>query len=206
LRERYTDFDHVIYSFDWFIPWFNDYFLNTKMLLISTLIIVVSISLGVYNYFNNNTIKPSVSKTFYFIIFSFVISMIIWFQAPEIRFGWGMIIVFPCLFLAMSILNFKKFGIFFNKFFFIICMLFFFNLSIFKNLDNLTYKNLIKTYDKKWDYSQIISMGRFNGEEIFLSNNWQCANFPGICVNKKEKNYYVYKKYNYLIFLNDKVE
>ena len=34
LRERYTDFEHVIYSYDWLVPWFKDYFLNTKMILL----------------------------------------------------------------------------------------------------------------------------------------------------------------------------
>ena len=204
LRDRYTDFDHVIYSYDWFIPWFNDYFLNTKMLLISTFIIILSIFLTIFSYFLNN--KTKISKPFYFIIFSFVISMFIWFQAPEIRFGWGILIVFPCLFLAMSILNFSKLEIFYNKNIFMICILAFFSLSILKNFDDLTYRNLVIPYEKKWDYSQITSIGKFNGEEIFLSYNWQCADFSGICVNKKKENYYVYKKYNYLIFLNDKSE
>jgi len=143
---------------------------------------------------------------FYFIIFSFVISMFIWFQAPEIRFGWGILIVFPCLFLAMSILNFSNFEIFYNKNIFMICILAFFSLSILKNFDDLTYRNLVIPYEKKWDYSQITSIGKFNGEEIFSSYNWQCADFPGICVNQKKENYHVYKKYNYLIFLNDKSE
>ena len=54
-------------------------------------------------------------------------------------------------------------------------------------------------YEKKWDYSQIDSIGVFNGEK-FLSNNWKCADFPGICVNVKKDNYDINKKYNYFIF------
>lgn len=205
LRDRYTDFDHVIYSYDWFVPWFNDYFLNTKMLLISSFIIIVSILVSISNYFFINKIKLY-PKAFYFLIFSFVISMLVWFQAPEIRFGWGLLIVYPCLFLAISVLNFSKFEIFYKKNLLMLCILGFFSLSIIKNFYNLTYKNLINPYEKKWDYSQITSLGKFNNEEIFLSNNWQCADFPGICVNIKKENYQVHKRYNYLIFLNDKSE
>ena len=39
---------------------------------------------------------------------------------------------------------------------------------------------------KKWDYSNIVSIGKFNGEEFFLSNNWKCA-FKKICVNTKKQ-------------------
>ena len=203
LRDRYTDFDHVIYSYDWFIPWFYDYFLNTKMLLISSTILIISVSVIIFNYFLNKKIK-SYPKPFYFLIFSFLMSMFIWFQAPEIRFGWGILIVFPCLFLAISISNFLKLEIFYNKNILILGILIFFSLSIVKNFYSFTIKNLIKPYEKSWDYSQIVSLGKFNGEEIFLSNNWQCADFSGICVNKPKDNYQVFKKYNYLIFLNDK--
>ena len=28
IESKYNDFDHTIYSFDWFLPWFKDYFVN----------------------------------------------------------------------------------------------------------------------------------------------------------------------------------
>ena len=35
----------------------------------------------------------------------FFINFIIWFQSPEIRFGWGILIFFPCAILSLLILK-----------------------------------------------------------------------------------------------------
>ena len=42
LRVKWTDFDHTLNSYDWFIPWFNDYFLNTSLLKISATLSILS--------------------------------------------------------------------------------------------------------------------------------------------------------------------
>ena len=39
LRLKFTDFDYTINSFQWFMPWFKEYFLITEFLTISSLII-----------------------------------------------------------------------------------------------------------------------------------------------------------------------
>ena len=41
-RLRYLDFNHTIHTFNWFLPWFKDYALNTSLLKISFLIIFCS--------------------------------------------------------------------------------------------------------------------------------------------------------------------
>ena len=35
LRSRYTEFDYTIYSYDWILPWFKDYFVNDAFLNIT---------------------------------------------------------------------------------------------------------------------------------------------------------------------------
>ena len=205
LREKYTDFEHVIYSYDWFIPWFNDYFLNTKMLLISTFLLFSSWIFLIIKYFFYKNIKINKHLAYFFIL-SFISNILIWFQAPEIRFGWGILIVYPCLFFAIVFFNIQKFNLLNSRNTYIFFIFIFFILSVAKNYKHLTYSNIIKPYEKKWDYSQIDSIGIFNGEEIFISNNWQCADFPGICVNIKKDNYEISKKYDYFIFLDDKIK
>ena len=205
LRERYTEFDHVIYSYDWFVPWFNDYFLNTKMLLISAFLLIFSWIFLIIKYFLTKNIKIN-KHLFYFFILSFVFNILVWFQAPEIRFGWGILIVYPCLFFAIVFFNNQKFNLLDNRNTYIFFIFIFFILSINKNYKHLNYINIVTPYEKKWDYSQIDSIGVFNGEKVFLSNNWKCADFPGICVNVKKDNYDINKKYNYFIFLNDKIK
>ena len=108
-----------------------------------------------------------------------MLNILIWFQAPEIRFGWGILIVFPCLFLAFAILNLLNFKIFKYKNVFLGVIFIFFSLSLFKNFKNFTFNKLITPYEKKWDYSNIVSIGKFNGR-FFLSNNWKCADLKNM--------------------------
>ena len=42
-RLRYTDFNHTIYSLDWFLPWFKDYALNTAFIKISFFVSIFSL-------------------------------------------------------------------------------------------------------------------------------------------------------------------
>ena len=39
-RQKFSDFDHTLNSYDWFYPWINEYFLKTEFLFISFLLIV----------------------------------------------------------------------------------------------------------------------------------------------------------------------
>ena len=57
-RLRYLDFNHTIHTYNWFIPWFKDYFLNTALikisssiLLLSSILIIVFSKLNLFNDF-----------------------------------------------------------------------------------------------------------------------------------------------------------
>ena len=102
LRDKYTNFDYIIDSNQWILPWFNDYFLNTSLLKISAALMFLSILLAILFLILNKSfyIHNIIKKNFLFILIYFVIAILIWFQAPEIRFGWGWIIALPCLVIS----------------------------------------------------------------------------------------------------------
>ena len=201
LRERYTDFDYTIYSWDWFFPWFKDYYLNTAMLKISTFIIMISLIFYLFAIIfkqKNKIVKNN--NLFFFIVLVFIFNIYIWFQAPEVRFGWGILIFFPCFFLALAILNLKIFIGFFDKKILMTILLTFFFLSSLKNSYIFTFQNFFLPYAKIFDYSQITQLGEFDGQIIYVSQNWKCADFQKICVNVPKEDYQISQKYGYLIF------
>ncbi len=198
LRSRYTEFDYTIYSYDWILPWFKDYFVNDAFLNITISIFILSffliflIKLISKNQFN--------SKTKFFLITTvifYIINFYIWFQAPEIRFGWGILLFFPCALLAMMLIEINLFKIPFSKYIassLIILSIILVN----KNLNNFKFLDLIKPFGKNFDYSQIIKLIEVNNFKIYQSLNWQCADFRGICINKPKKHYFIEKRKNYL--------
>ena len=202
-RDRYLDFDHTIYSFDWFKPWFNDYFLNTSLLKISTFIIVLSFLVICIQVFLKKYNKLYFNKKFILlIILSFFINIYFWMQAPEIRFGWGFLIFYPCMFLGYAILNIKNIKFILSRTALLISFSLLFALSINKNYKNLTFDNLFNQYKHQHNYKNIKSIGTFNGYEIFVSEDWKCSDFEKICVNSPKKNYNITEKFGYTFFNN----
>jgi len=67
-----------------------------------------------------------------------------------------------------------------------------------KNFNYFSTNNLVVPFQKKFDHSNIVKYGSFDGFEIYKSINWQCADFKGICINNPKKNYYLKKKQGYL--------
>ena len=194
LREKWTDFDHTLYSNDWFIPWFKDYFLNTALLKISSMIILISLILFIFiliiESFKKNikNKKKKNTKSFYFTILIFYfIAIYIWLKAPEVRFASGMIISLPCILLAFMIDRFE-----FNKYFsnkrvlFIIFGLFF--LIINKHYEKFNFEHLVNINKGNRSYDNIVKIATVKGVEIYQSMSSQCRDFPKICVNIKKKN------------------
>ena len=192
LRDRWTDFDYTIYSNDWFIPWFKDYFLNTSLLKISTFLIVFSlIALIFLNIFQNKQInkKKRFFKSFFIYIFSicfFSLAIYIWLKAPEIRFGTGLIISLPC-FLLVLVCNKLKIHRYFKHNYSLSSIIFLFLLILFKHLESFELNHLYTINKGNKDYSFIKKIADVDGVEIFHSLNSQCGDFPKICVNKKKR-------------------
>ena len=206
-RLRYFDFNHTIYSFNWFIPWFKDYALNTSLLKITQVIIISSglIFLILKKYTKFLTIKFSNEKIHLFILIVLLINLIIWFQAPEIRFGWGTIITLNCYLLSVLFFynNFyKKINVKLLKY----LPIFLFGLLLYDNRDNFSLRGLFYPYVKKMDYSKIIKIDEVNERSIYRSLNWKCYDFIEICVNSPKQKYFLDEKLGYLIFKNRLIE
>lgn len=200
-RLLYNDFNHTIHTFNWFLPWYKDYFLNTALLKISSLIILSS-SLFFFllkRYSKILTIGLNNYMVHLFIFIVLVINLLIWFQAPEIRFGWGTIISLTCYFVSI---------LFFYNIFFVrinpnilkYLTIFFLFILIFDNKKNLTTYNLLNPYKINTDYSKIVKIYDLGDIDIYRSINWKCYDFQKICVNTVKEDYFLEKRFGYLIF------
>lgn len=207
LRNKYMDFDYTLNSNDWFLPWFNDYFMNSSILKISSLITLLSIFSFIFliTYEKLSKYKKNLNLKNIFIIIFFLLAIYIWLKAPEVRFGSGLIIALPCFLLAILIykLNYYNYALITYKTSIVSTFFLLFLLSS-KHLNKFQIKHLIDN-QKFNNYDDIISIGIFDGIEIFQSKNWQCGDFPKVCVNEKKNNYRIINKYNYKIFLSDKI-
>ncbi len=107
--DLYLNFKETINSLIWFPSWVKNYFLHVEFLYISTLIFIcciIFIILDIFIFkkiiFNNNL------KNYIVIAFISMISLLIWFQAPELRFGYGPIIGLVSILLLIIINERKK--------------------------------------------------------------------------------------------------
>ena len=200
-RLRYLDFNHTIHTFNWFLPWFKDYALNTSLLKISYVIIFfTSTSFFIFKrYTNFLTINLSNAKIHFYILSVFLINFLIWFQAPEIRFGWGTIISLNCYLLTILFfynIFFKKINLNIIKYF----TFFFLTILIFDNKKNFSVHNLLNPYVAKINYSKIEKIFDLDDRSVYRSTNWKCYDFKEICVNSVKDKYFLKKKFGYLIF------
>ena len=202
-RERllYTDFNHTIHTFNWFMPWFKDYALNTALLKIS-FFLIVSTSLFFFllkRYTKILTMGLNNYKIHLFVLIVLVINLSIWFQVPEIRFGWGTIISFNCYLVSMLFFYnvfFKRINPHIIKYF----AIFFLAILFFDNKKNLTIYNLLNPYITNANYSKIVKIYDLEGMGIYRSMNWKCYDFREICVNNVKNKYFLKKINGYLIF------
>ena len=200
-RLRYLDFNHTIYTLNWFIPWFKDYALNTSLLKI-TFILISSSSIFFFllkRYTKFLTIKFKNEKIHLFLLISLLINFLIWFQAPEIRFGWGTIISFNCYFLSILFFYnvfYEKIKVYLPKY----LTFFFLLILLFDNKKNFNIENLFNPYITKADYSKIVKIYELNDRDIYQATNWKCYDFIEICVNSPKDQYFLDEKLGYLIF------
>ena len=136
------------------------------------------------------------NRTILLLIFFFIINFIIWFQAPDIRFGYGVFIsCISLIFASATYFFFLRYKII-KKTKFIILILLIILCS--KNYHNLTFLNKSKMVIN--DNSSVKFYKNINGYKIFKSNadHSFCKDFVQICViipselNIEENNGYLY--------------
>ena len=203
LRDKYTNFDYIIDSSQWILPWFQDYFLNTSLLKISTALLLLSILLAILFLVLNKSfyIHNSIKKNFLFILIYFIITFLIWFQAPEIRFGWGWIIALPCLIISGIIFHLSYLRKI-KQFYFSSILAGLFILLVSKHLEKFQIQHLILN-GKIYSYEKIVKIGNYNNVEFYQSTNGQCLDFVKVCVNQPKKKYNIISKFGYTIYLSE---
>ena len=162
------------------------------MTIIILFIVPFILSLIKKNKINNKTILT--------LIFLFLICLIIWLQAPDIRFALGFLISIPALIIVMS-LNQKLLLIGKKNFF--IAFLIILNLLILKNFKNYKYLDDKSLFMRNYNYNTFKNHKIVNNFKIKsnLSQNGFCYDINLICQNDPNKNFEVKKnKYNYLVF------
>ena len=197
LRAKFTDFDFTLNSYQWFIPWFKEYFLNTEFLFISFLIIIInSIILLIIFFFKNNN---NIDSTYFLAIIILFLNLIIWMRAPEIRFGYGSIISLVSLLSAMILIKFKL-KIIDKSSYYIIILLLFVPITL-KNKDNF-YSFQDISFVRNFTTSNFKMIYETNNHKVYQPNNSFCNDFNGFCtyqgykVSIDNKNNYLFIKEN----------
>jgi hypothetical protein len=200
LRDKYLNFEYIIKSNQWLGPWFQDYFLNTSLLKITSFIIILCLfAFLILLYFKRSLFKKNIFNQYFFLILIFfLITIYLWFKAPEIRFGWGWILALPSLNVSLLALNFKIKNC--RNFYLIIYSLIILLTS--KHFEKFVMKDLV-TNKKIHNYDNIVKIGSYNGVDIYKSNNNQCFDFKEVCVNEPKKNYDIISKFGYTIYLSE---
>ena len=178
-NHNFMDFDYTINSYAWLYPWLKSYFFATSFFIIFILILLVSLAFIVFRYFQKDK-NLDLNKIFFFLVIFYLFNFYIWFNAPELRFGYGIFISLSCLIFSYS---FKEI---INKFklirkFRFLPILFIFVL-IFQNFNNIY---LLKEVNQiKFNNSNIKFYKKINDINIYKSdgNHGFCNNFNKPCI------------------------
>jgi hypothetical protein len=199
---NFMNFDYTLNSFQWVIPWMKTYILNGSFFIICFFMIFLSFVI----FFIQKFLFPlsAKSKDKYFLdnytimllIFFFITNFTIWFQAPDIRFGYGAFIsCISLIFASTTYYFFLRYNII-TKTKIIIFILLIILCS--KNYQNLAFLNKPKMIIN--DNSSVKFYKNINGYKIFKSNAEHsfCKDFVQICViipselHIEENNGYLY--------------
>ena len=198
LRQKFNDFNYTLDSYNWVIPWFNDYYLNTSLLKIVTFIILSSLIFIIIFYLFFKRQKSILDLKYSFCIFTFFfLSLVLWFRAPEVRFGYGFLVSSSCFLLTIVFLKIRflyKY-VYYKQFILIICFLLIVkNFNYFKNFDQFPGRDF--SY-KDFELIKII-----DGNKIYYPGDNKFCNYSSdICIYQKEFQYNV-KNYNTYTFIN----
>ena len=200
LRLKFTDFDYTINSFQWFKPWFKEYFLITEFLTISSLIIIISTIILLLTYFRDKSDNNNQIKNYHLdLILLLILNLIIWMKAPEIRFGYGSIISLVVLLLSIIFIRYlsKKFIRF--KYLLVLSIIFIpITLKNKNNYNNFTNESFVRNFD----YSKFKLIYKSNDYNVFKPNDNFCNAYQGFCTYQGYK-VSIKKKNNFLFIKKD---
>lgn len=201
-KNRVDDLEYTLNSFEWLIPWFKNYFLEAAIFQINSIIIISVIFLLLFKFFfiNKKKIFFKINQFEIVIFLVLILHFLFWMQAPEIRYAWGLHLVFPCFFIMIYFKNnfTNQIKTLSHKFLLInFCIIFFLFFS--KSFSFFKMNDLFLIQNRQVDFSNIKKIGTFNEIDIYY-NFWQCGDFKGVCVNTPKSNYNISNKFSYTFF------
>ena len=214
LRINAGNFDYTIHSIDWFIPWFKDYFMNTSILKVLSISFILSFIFIIFGAFLNKIKIKSIINKFNFIILIFLTSGIYtWMQAPEVRYGHGLIILL-IYFNMIIVINISQIKFNFDSNIYRTIPYFLLILLCLKNYN--VFETFNDKFTREFNHSNFIKIKNNSNFEIYSPNpellhepGYQnfCTDFSGICgylnqPTKLEKLKIIKNNYNYIVFKN----
>ena len=191
----FMNFDYTLNSFKWFYPWLKTYFLATSFTVIFLIVSIFSILFIVLKIFLERK-NIQFKKIFYIFIIFYIFNFYVWFNAPELRYGYGIFISLSCLLFSYA---FKSFIIkleLINKFKYL--PIFFLLILVSQNYKNINFLNNINKII--FNNSNIKIHKKVNGITYYKSNanHGFCNDFKMPCIIYPKKiNNKKYSGYNF---------
>ena len=104
-RKLYT-YPEYFNDLRWFKSWLFNYFLQTSYVQI--LIFIFFLTLVILFFYNKLFIKFFKTKKVITTLIILIIIFLIWFQAPAVRYGFGVLLSIPLILLSISLMLIKK--------------------------------------------------------------------------------------------------
>tara|TARA_B100000787_G_C16192107_1_gene298173 strand:+ start:197 stop:1849 length:1653 start_codon:yes stop_codon:yes gene_type:complete len=202
-RNGVNDIDFTLNTYNWVNQWINDYFFSAALLQAGALIIVITVCLLIILKFTKKIkLKDIFERSDVLILISLITTLLLWFNAPEIRYGLGPLISLPCYFIILLIKNLNLIEFLRNhngKISLVMSMLCFLFFS--KSFIYFQYSDLFINKKNGFSYSHHIEkIGEFSDVDFYKSTIWQCAEFKEICVNTVKENYQISNILNYNVY------
>ena len=178
-NQDFMNFDYTLNSYAWLYPWLKSYFFATSFFIIFILILVTSFLFIGFQFFQKKK-YIFFKKIFFILAIFYLFNFYIWFNAPELRYGYGLFISLSCLIFSYSfkqIIN--KFHLI-SKFQFLPIL--FLLILIFQNFQNIYFFKEINLI--RFDNSNIKFFKKINDIDIYKSdgNDGFCNNFKEPCI------------------------
>ena len=193
--ENYTNYNYYLNSFEWFLPWLKNFFLQIAFIKISILVILFHSLFFLFNLkkFPNNIKNKRIG--IYFFIFLF--NLIYWLIAPDIRFGYALFICLTLFIFSICIsVYIKKINeIKISK---TIMISIFLVLISLKNIKYQFYEDVFLK-NRSFNYSNISLYKKINDIEIYKKQTLEIVLFfSKICVYSESEDLEIVKKANYI--------
>ncbi len=196
-------------NFMWFKSWFFNYFIKTSFVQMLLFIFCLNILFAII-YFKLFVTFFKIQKIFLTTI-TLLSIIFIWFQAPAIRYGYGILLALPIFFVSLFLIKIdnKYFNYLYNYKiqYIILCLILIKNFNNFHWLDNNRLKVLENLSLKDYVVKKKILNAEEKEDKIYInkSQNGFCYNFKQICTSNdsylKNKTVYIEYKLGYKFYL-----